>query len=224
MRGVIAIDGPAASGKSTLARSLAERLGVAYLDTGAFYRAAALAALRVGVDCDDEAAVAEVVRQAVITQDNGRTSLNGEDVERDIRTPQAAAAASRVATLPGVREILVERQRTWVMERGGEAVVEGRDIGSVVFPRAEVKIFLTASADERTDRRARETRGGRPAEVGRRLAGRDRQDASRAASPLRLLPDAVLIDTTTLGPEQVVAEAFKLVGPARAEPMESGEI
>jgi len=211
VRRVVAIDGPAASGKSTLARRLAERLGVAYLDTGAFYRAAALAVLRAGETCGDETAATMVVGKAVITQEKGRTRLNGEDVEREIRTPAVAAAASRVATLAEVRRMLVERQRQWVRERGGEAVVEGRDIGSVVFPEADVKVFLTASDDERTRRRAREPGGGSVTEVARTLAGRDRQDTGRVASPLRLMPDAVVVDTTTLGLEQVVSEVLKLV-------------
>ena len=215
-RKVIAIDGPAASGKSTLARRLAGRLGVAYLDTGAFYRAAALAVLAAGEDCDDEASVARVVGRAKITQEDGRTRLNGQDVEMQIRSPAVTAAASRVATVAGVRDILAERQRDWVTDHGGEAVVEGRDIGSVVFPQADVKVFLTASDDERTRRRAGELVDGEVKEVAQSLAVRDRQDTARVVSPLRCTPDAVVIDTTGLGPEEVVSQVLRLVEAAAA--------
>ncbi len=215
-RGVIAIDGPAASGKSTLARLLAGQLGLAHLDTGAFYRAAALATIRAGVDCDNEVAVTKVVSEAVIAQEEGRTRLDGEDVETEIRTPAVTAVASRVAALRAVRRILVERQRIWVAERSGAAVVEGRDIGSVVFPAAAVKVFLTAAGEERTRRRAEEMgEVERAEEVRESLVRRDRQDTARTASPLRRMPDAVVIDTTSLGPEQVAAEVLRMVA-ARA--------
>ena len=210
--GVIAIDGPAAGGKTTLARLLAEATGLAYLDTGAFYRAAALAVLREGVSCEHETAAAQVVERAAITQAEGRTRLDGEDVEEEIRTRAVTAASSRVATLPAVRRILVERQRKWVAERGGSAVVEGRDIGSVVFPDAAVKIFLTADGDERTRRRAGEMKiPGEADEVAESLARRDRRDVSRTVSPLRTMPDAMVIDTTSLGPEQVAAMVLEVM-------------
>ena len=200
-RGVIAIDGPAASGKSTLARLLAGQLGLAHLDTGAFYRAAALAALRAGVDCDNEVAVTKVVSEAVIAQEEGRTRLDGEDVETEIRRPAVTAVASRVAALRAVRRVLVERQRIWVAERSGAAAV---------------KVFLTAADEERTRRRAEEMgEVARAAEVRESLVRRDRQDTARTASPLRRMPDAVVIDTTSLGPEQVAAEVLRMVA-ARA--------
>ena len=214
--GVIAIDGPAASGKSTLARRVAAELGLPYLDTGAFYRAAALAALRAGADCDREAATTAVICRATIAYRDGRTWLDEEDVEREIRTQRVSEAASRVAGLPGVRRLLVERQRRWVEDRGGSAVVEGRDIGSVVFPEAPVKVYLTAASGERTRRRAAEMTGvAGVEEVGASLARRDEQDTGRAVSPLRRMPDAVVIDTTSLGPDEAAAEVLRLVGAAR---------
>ena len=208
---MIAIDGPAASGKSTLARRLAGELGLVYLDTGAFYRAAALAALRAGVDLDEEPAVMEVVGGAAIEQEEGRTRLDGEDVEAEIRTPAVTRAASRVAALGGVRWVLVDRQRRWVEERGGSAVVEGRDIGSVVFPDAPVKVYLVASSNERTRRRAAESGVFGTAEVGEDLARRDRRDTIRAVSPLRRMPDASVIDTTSLSPEEAAAAVLERV-------------
>ena len=216
-RGVIAIDGPAASGKSTLARRLAEELGLAWLDTGAFYRAAALAVLRAGADLDDEKEAVEVVRGRVVSQEGGRTCLDGEDVETEIRTLRVTEASSRVAALPGVRRIMVQMQRRWVEDRGGSAVVEGRDIGSVVFPDAPVKVFLTADSDERARRRLAEL-GGPPeaSDVQESLARRDRKDVTRAASPMRRMPDAVEIDTTVLSPDDAVRRVLGLVRAARA--------
>lgn len=215
-QGVIAIDGPAASGKSTLARRVAAELGLVYLDTGGFYRAAALAVLRAGADCDQEEASTAVVCRAAIAQHDGRTWLDGQDVEREIRTRRVSEAASKVATLPGVRRILVERQRRWVEDRGGSAVVEGRDIGSVVFPDAAVKVYLTAASEERIRRRAAEMTGdAEPEEVGESLARRDRQDIARAASPLRRMPDAIEINTTALDPEEATSAVLKMVRDSR---------
>ncbi|MYB78616.1 MAG: (d)CMP kinase [Acidimicrobiia bacterium] len=219
-RGVIAIDGPAASGKSTLARRLAAELGLAWLDTGAFYRAAALSVIRAGEDFDDEEGAVGVVRRRVISQEGGRTFLDGEDVETEIRTPRVTEAASRVAALPGVREIMVRSQRRWVRERGGSAVVEGRDIGSVVFPDAPVKVYLTAEAGERARRRLAELGSDPEAPaVPESLARRDRTDSNRTASPLRRVQDAVEINTTDLNADQAVAEVLGLVRAARADPM-----
>ena len=211
-RGVIAIDGPAASGKSTLARRLAEELGLVCLNTGAFYRAAALAILRSGADLEDEAAAADVVSRAVIAQEGGRTRLDDQDVETEIRSQRVTEVASKVAALPGVRGILVERQRRWVWERGGSAVVEGRDIGSVVFPDAPVKVYLTASSDERARRRMAEL-GDPPeaAQVEESLVRRDEKDATRTASPLRRAPDAVEINTTALSADQAVARVLDML-------------
>ncbi len=215
-RGVIAIDGPAASGKSTLARRLAQELGLAWLDTGGFYRAAALAALRAGADLEDEERAVEVVRRRMVSQEGSRILLDGEDVETEIRTPRVTEAASKVALLPGVRRIMVQMQRGWVEERGGSAVVEGRDIGSVVFPDAPVKVYLTAQSDERTRRRLAELGDARePSAVQESLARRDRTDATRTASPMRRMPDAVEIDTTTLSPDQAVERVLGLVRATR---------
>ncbi len=211
-RGVIAIDGPAASGKSTLARRLAEDLGLVCLDTGAFYRAAALAVLRAGADFEHEAAVVDVVRRSAIAQEGARTRLDDQDVETEIRTPRVTEAASKVAALPRVREILVKRQRRWVEERGGSAVVEGRDIGSVVFPNAPVKVYLTASSDERARRRRAELEDAPEAAiVEESLARRDEKDAARTASPLRRAPDAVEINTTALSADQAVARVLDML-------------
>lgn len=207
----MAIDGPAASGKSTLARRVAAQLGVAYLDTGAFYRAAALAVLRAGGDCRDESVAVRAVSGATIAQDGGRTRLDGEDVEYEIRTQRVTEAASRVAAMPGVRQMMVERQREWVKDRGGSAVVEGRDIGSVVFPEAPLKIFLTATSRERTRRRVAEMTGAVEGEVGESLARRDQQDSTRSASPLRRMPDAVVINTTSLSLEEAAGEVLKVL-------------
>jgi cytidylate kinase len=207
--GVIAVDGPAASGKSTLARRVAEELGISYLDTGAFYRAAALAVLRAGADFEDESVAVETVRRAVITQDEGRTWLDGEEVESQIRSRWVTEAASKVATLPGVRQLLVQLQRNWVEDRGGSAVVEGRDIGSVVFPDASLKVFLTADPRERTRRRLAEMTGSAEVEIGQSLARRDEKDTTRAASPLRRMPEAVEIDTTSLSPEAAALKVLK---------------
>lgn len=210
-KGVVAIDGPAASGKSSLARRVAGELGVEYLDTGAFYRAAALAVLRAGGDCEDESAAVRAVSGAVIAQSGGRTRLDGEDVEGEIRTQRVTEAASRVAAMPGVRRILVERQRDWVRGRGGSAVVEGRDIGSVVFPDAPLKVFLTAASRERTRRRVAEMSGAVEGEVGESLARRDQQDSTRSVSPLRRTPDAVEVDTTSLSLEEAAGKVLRML-------------
>ena len=213
-KGVIAIDGPAASGKSTLARRLAEELELVCLDTGAFYRAAALAVLRAGADSEDESV--EVVRRAVIAQEGGRTRLDDRDVETEIRTPRVTEAASKVAALPRVREILVERQRRWVQERGGSAVVEGRDIGAVVFPDALVKVYLTAASDERARRRRAELENAPEAGiVEESLTRRDEKDSTRTASPLRRAPGAVEINTTALSPDEAVTRVLEMVRASR---------
>ena len=202
---VIAIDGPAGAGKSTVARAVAERLGFTYLDTGAMYRAVALASA--GRE-DDAAAIAEGVRIEV----GDRVLLDGRDVTDDIRTPEASAGASRVAADPGVRAALVRLQQSIVQD--GDWVAEGRDIGSVVAPDAAVKVFLTADPEERARRRVAQ-RGGDAEEVRRQQDERDRRDATGARSVREPAPDAVPIDTTGLSLDEVVAQIVMLAVEAR---------
>ncbi len=206
---VVAIDGPSGSGKSTISRGVAAALGLEVLDTGAMYRAVACAVLQSGIDGTDEDAVAARARDAVIGVDRGITTLDGVDVSAFIRGPEVTTLVSVVAAYPPVRAELVRRQRAWVDEHGG-GVVEGRDIGSVVFPDATVKVFLTASDDERARRRHREeAAAAREVSVGdvqAAMARRDAADSSRAVSPLRSADGALHIDTTGRTPEDIVAE------------------
>jgi len=214
-RPVIAIDGPAGAGKSTIAAMLAERLGVPYLNTGAMYRAAALIALRDGVkvplDASAEERVAQLLHEHSIEVKMGRgvsqVLLDGENVSEAIRTSECSAMASAVSALSAVRQELVAVQRRLGEQHGG--VVEGRDIGSVVFPDAQLKAFLTASQDERAHRRHKDLQDQESAtsleEVMRQQHDRDRADASRKDSPLQVARGAVVIDTTEMSPEEVVA-------------------
>ena len=192
---VIAIDGPAGAGKSTVAKAVAAALGFTYLDTGAMYRAVALAAVRAGAD------PAAVAGSAEITLDHGVVSLDGEDVTGMIRTAEVSQAASVAASEPVVREAMVAQQRRLMAE--GEWVAEGRDIGTVVAPSAELKVFLTASPEARAARRAAEL-GADVAEVLADQRERDERDAGRAHSPLRPAGDAVTVDTTELTTGEVV--------------------
>lgn len=200
---MIAVDGPGGVGKSTVSRRVAQRLGLDHLDTGAFYRAATLAVLEAGVDPSDADDVAGIVEEVSIDHRQGRTYLGGRDVSAEIRGADVTAAVSVVAAHPGVRRSMVAAQRRWVDRRGGEAVVEGRDIGTVVFPDAVIKVFLDADPEVRAVRRSREV-GSAPAEVAAALRARDRLDISRADSPLRAAPEAVVIDTSDLSIEAVV--------------------
>ena len=206
---VVAIDGPSGSGKSTVARAVAAELGLEVLDTGAMYRAVTLAALDAGASLSDEGACAAVARASVITVEHGVTMLDGRDVSAEIRGPVVTGAVSTVSAHPAVREILVAHQRGWV-ERHGGGVVEGRDIGTVVFPDATVKVFLDATDDERARRRQRdEVAASRAVAVDDVKAALDRRDAidsGRAVSPLRAADDAILIDTTHLDVATVVAD------------------
>jgi cytidylate kinase len=205
---VVAIDGPSGAGKSTVARGVADRLGLEVLDTGAMYRAVTLAVLDQGVDAGDADACAALARRAQI-ETGDQVSLDGRDVTRQIRSPEVTAAVSAVSAHPAVRSVLVDRQRAWVDERGG-GVVEGRDIGSVVFPDAPLKIFLTADPNERARRRHRDDRSSRDGvqvdDVLSEIDRRDRLDSTREASPLHPAPDAIHIDTTGRSPEDVVDE------------------
>lgn len=208
---IIAIDGPAGSGKSTVSRRLADKLGWKHLDTGAYYRAATLAALAAGADPTSEEQVLHAVAGRRFDQFEGSMYLDGKDVSQPIRSPQVTAAVSAVAAHPGVRALMVELQRGWVIDRGSQAVVEGRDIGTVVFPDAGLKIWLAASPAERARRRAAET-GEDPVVVEEEIARRDRADASRATSPQIPAPDAVHLDTTSLTIDQVVDEIVGHLG------------
>lgn len=213
---VIAIDGPGGSGKSTVSRAVADRLGLEVLDTGAMYRAATLAVLRRGVDVSDEAASTAAATEAeIVVSDDGvpRVEVDGEDVTREIRGPEVTGAVSAVSAHPGVREALVVRQRSWAEARAS-AVVEGRDIGTVVFPGAAVKVFLTASEEVRAERRRLdEQAAAREADVEqvrRDLARRDTLDSGRAVAPLRPADDAVVIDTSARSVEDVVGQIVAL--------------
>jgi cytidylate kinase len=194
---IVAIDGPAGSGKSTVSRALSRLLGVARLDTGAMYRSVAWAALDRGIDPADAPAVAELARQARIDVGAETASIDGIDVTAAIRSPEVSRAVSVVAANPDVRRNLVERQRRWAAEHGG-GVVEGRDIGSVVFPDATLKVYLTAAAGERARRRNDESSEG--------VARRDHLDSTRAASPLFVAPGARVVDTTGRSVDEVVHE------------------
>jgi cytidylate kinase len=211
---VIAIDGPAGAGKSTVARAVARALGIAYLDSGAMYRSAALAALRSGASLDDGAALGSLVRGLRMTVADGRVSLDGEDVTEAIRTPEVSAAASRVSVHPEVRDAMVQRQRALIA--AGDYVAEGRDIGTVVTPNATLKVFLTASDAERARRRAAET-GELPADVQAAQSLRDARDRGRQHGALRPADDAVEIDTTGLSADEVAARIADLAAQRNRE-------
>jgi cytidylate kinase len=210
---VVAVDGPSGSGKSTVSRRLAAGLGARYLDTGAMYRAVTWAVLHSGVDVGDPHAVAKVVADVELTIGTDPQAptieADGVDVGRPIRGPEVTGAVSAVSAIPAVRELMVARQRE-IIGRTERIVVEGRDIGSVVAPDADLKVFLTASADARARRRSAEI----AADVGATAADldrRDRLDSTRTASPLRRADDAVVLDTTALGIDEVVARLDDLL-------------
>lgn len=211
---IIAIDGPSGAGKGTLARRLAQELGYRHVDTGAMYRAVAWKALQHGMALDDEPGLAALAEQAVFSQEAGIITIDGHDVSRAIRTPEMDQSAARVARLAKVRAVLVARQRA--IGRGGAVVMEGRDIGTVVFPAADVKVYLDASAEERARRRAADDAhsGGRQSSVDRlrsQMAERDQSDTTRTVAPLQMAPDAVYVDTTGLDAQQVFERVMGLV-------------
>lgn len=218
MKGIlVAIDGPAGSGKSSVAREIATRLGLMNLNTGATYRAVAMLALEGSVAHDDEDALVTLARR--VRLDGETVSVDGETVPDDaLRTPEVSASASRISSNRSLREVLVRVQREAARRarRRGGAVVEGRDIGTVVLPDAEVKVFLSASAEERAIRRARQS--GRMGEIERikdAMAERDRQDSERETSPLAVASGAVSLDTTGMPFEEVVAGVLDLVERSR---------
>jgi CMP/dCMP kinase len=220
---IIAIDGPAGAGKSTVARHLAAHFGLLNLETGAMYRAFGLKALRSGIDPDDAAALQRLARATEIalepTPAGNRVLLDGEDVTDRIRDPEVTQAASRVSVHPAIRAWMVDRQRE--MGKAGGVVMEGRDIGTVVFPDADIKFFLDASPEARSQRRyeqaagpvsiAASADGMSHAEITRELRERDERDRNRAQSPLRPAPDAIIIDSTSLSLEQVLDQIESVV-------------
>src|SRR5262245_49112699 len=211
---IVAIDGPSGAGKGTLARAVADALRYLHVDTGAMYRAVAWKAVHDAIPLDDEARIAEVARAASLDQTKGRVVIDGHDVTRAIRTPEIDQAAAAVARLPRVREALVARQR--LLGRDRSVVMEGRDIGTVVFPDADVKVYLDASAAERARRRANDAAhtGGQHATlagVQHDLQARDKSDSTRDVAPLAIASDAIYIDTTSMTLADVVEHVMGIV-------------
>jgi cytidylate kinase len=211
-RFVVAIDGPSGVGKGTIARAVAAALGYKHIDTGAMYRAVAWKALREGVSLADESAMAALAATARLEAANGLVLVDGQDITREIRTPEMDRAAAQVARQAGVRTALVEQQRA--MGAQGGVVMEGRDIGTVVFPGARVKIYLDASPEERARRRARDAAHQGPSDVqvvAQEMAARDESDRTRAVAPLAMAADAHLVDTTGIGIPDVVERVLKII-------------
>lgn len=210
---VVAIDGPGGVGKSTVTRLVAQVLGVGFLDTGATYRAATVAALEAGADLTDEDAVLAAVVPRDIAFENGVITLDGRKITEEARSERVTRAVTPVSAFPRVREHIVRIQRDWVDRHGGNAVVEGRDIGTVVFPDAAVKVFLTAPAEVRAERRAGDAEAAKQqvSAIVADLNRRDHADSTRKASPLRPAADAVEIDTSVMTAEEVAAAILDLV-------------
>ncbi len=207
---VIAIDGPAGSGKSTVAKRLARRLDLEYLDTGAMYRAVTFAVLRYEVDPADSGRVAELARTIQFEVDEAGVRVDGVDATAAIRGPEVSRNVSVVAANPGVRDEMVRRQREWAHKRGG-GVMEGRDIGTVVFPDAVLKVYLTARPEVRAERRAAEVSGLDLATVAADMAKRDAYDSTRKASPLQQASDAVEVDTSDLTVDEIVEDLARRI-------------
>ncbi|MGH7338248.1 MAG: (d)CMP kinase, partial [Myxococcota bacterium] len=210
---IVAIDGPSGAGKGTVARTISKTLGYRHIDTGAMYRAVAWKALQEGIPLGDEARVAELARRAAIVVEGGAVRIDGHDVTSAIRTPEIDKASSAVARLPGVREVLVARQRE--LGKGGGVVMEGRDIGTVVWPDARLKVFLDARPDVRAARRSAEQ--GSAHAVGPEVHERDRRDASRPVGTMQPASDAVLLDTTSLDAEETAQRILGLLQPGRRD-------
>jgi cytidylate kinase len=206
---VIAIDGPAGAGKSTIARALAERLGLQYLDTGAMYRAITFAAMQQDLSLDDTSAIGALARDATLELDDSRVTVNGVDATAAIRTSAVTAAVSKVAANSEVRAEMRSRQQHWAAQHDG-GVIEGRDIGSVVFPDAELKLYLTASPRIRAQRRVAEA-GGNVDEIEAAIAARDHYDSNRADSPLTFADGSVVVDTTGLSIDEVLDHIAELM-------------
>ena len=206
---VIAIDGPAGAGKSTIARALAKRLGLQYLDTGAMYRAITFAALERGVSLDDSVAVGALARDAALEVSESGVTVDGLDATAAIRSAAVTAAVSKVAANSEVRTEMRARQQRWAVEHGG-GVIEGRDIGSVVFPDAELKLYLTASPRIRAQRRVAEA-GGDVDEIEAAIAARDHHDSNRADSPLTFADGSIVVDTTGSSIDDVLARIAELM-------------
>ncbi len=207
---VIAIDGPAGSGKSTVGRRLATQLGLEYLDTGAMYRGVTFAALRRGIDPSEGEVVARLATQVELSVEGGTVVVDGVDATIEIRGPEVTRAVSLVASNAEVRRELVRRQREWAQARNG-GVLEGRDIGSVVFPDAALKVYLTASPEVRASRRSKEVTDLDYATVAADLARRDALDQGREASPLELAEGAVVVDTTDRSVDEIIDELVGLL-------------
>ena len=207
---VVAIDGPGGVGKSTVSARTSQALGLAHLDTGSFYRAATLAVLRAGIDPEDESAALDVVASVSIDFADGEVWLDNADVTEATRSDEVTAAVSAVSAIPEMRADLVNRQRDWVERHGGSAVVEGRDIGTVVFPDATVKVFLTARPEVRARRRAKDKGDREINQIAAELQRRDEYDSRRKVSPLRAAADAVVVDTSDLNIDQVVERVLEL--------------
>ncbi len=207
---IVTVDGPGGTGKSSVSRVVAQRSGLPHLDTGAFYRAATLAVIQAGVDPSDEEAVSAVVDRLALGQEVGHMYMNDRDISSEIRSDEVTALVSTVSAHPRVRKRLVEMQRSWMADHGGRGVVEGRDIGSVVFPHATVKIYLDASPQVRAERRAAQT-GEDVDEVLTDLKRRDNHDSSRSVSPLKVPDGAVVVDTSDLTFDQVVDRLLDVI-------------